>query len=330
MTIEKGQFTNEAALIRAKGSRKKIQQEKRLYDLGATEESIGQITSVIGYFDEMEYSKTIPARDEFYKRIIAISQGVRVPLVVFNCLDFSWQEAEQAYPSATILDDTSYAISAYFRQAIQETVDALENLSEGGGVDLCIIVPDSELFDTRVFPFAQTLNERIAVGEKVKSGISQNFSDNSFLANAVMYWSEYCNRYGLLTPAKYTTMSADRLRKTRFADSQNSRERNIYQTLQKQTAGSVQYFVNNGLKPAYVEYDIPFREREERTLWYCAMYMGEGKALADSGAIVLNLEDLRVRKWYNIGSNDRLPIITPVNPNDYYRWRNAIKSELSS
>lgn len=311
--------------------KRQAQEETRLRTLGATDVTLPSITSVLKYLDGREFSRTIPARDELLKRLVGLTQGQTVPLVVFNCLGFVWQEKSGSYPTATILDDSESSICRYFEQQIGETVNVLGSLSPRGNsaVDLCAIIPDSELFDTRVFPFLQPFEERVEIATKVKLELSErlaNFPTDT--GNPVMFWSEYCQKYELASPMEFTAENADRLKKAGFAGDSNPGERNIYKALRKQVEDSGQYLTKNGLDYPYVAYGIPSGEREERTLWYCAMYMGEGQALSESRALVLNFEDLRVGRWFNIGSLDKLPIITPVNPSEYYQWRNSRKEPI--
>lgn len=304
--------------------RRNAQVDRRLQSLGATEGSIGAINAALAHFDGKEFRKTIPARDVLIERMVDLTKGKRVPLAIFNCLDFDWEQFSGTYPRARILSDTNVSIVDYFQQLVQEDVAALEKLvpkGSSGGVDLCIIIPDSELFDDRVFPFAQTVEERKRIAARVKTDLSTKLSSfQTGRKNPVMFWSEYCKKYGLQSPTQYTASSANRL--LGAATSNDRREKDLFSSVTKQMRHSKDHFKNKGMPSTYVEYDIPTQEMLQRIIWYCAMYMGEGRALADSKAIVLNLEDFRVGKWYNIGSSDSLPIVTPVNPNEYYQWRN--------
>lgn len=310
-----------------KALRRTAQVERRLKSLGATEDSIRAINTTLAYFDNKEFKRTIPARDVLMQRMVDLTQGQKVPLVIFNCLDFDWEPSPGAYPRAKILDDTSTSIVGYFQNSVKADIAALEKLvpnDSDGGIDLCVIIPDSELFDERVFPFAQTTDERIRLAEKVKIDLSEKF--NGFQTeqkSPVMFWSEYCKTYDLQFPADYTENCANQLVNAGTAESQ--REKDLFVSILKQQKSSKSHFMNKGMSYPYLEYDIPSQEMLSRITWYCAMYMGEGQALAESNAIVLNLEDFRVGKWYNIGSSDTLPIVTPVNPSDYYQWRNQRK-----
>src|SRR6266403_786660 len=90
-----------------KALRRAAQVEKGLRSLGATEENIGAINTALAYFDGKEFRKTIPARDALMERMVDLTKGQRVPLVIFNCLDFDWEPSPGAYPRARILDDSS-------------------------------------------------------------------------------------------------------------------------------------------------------------------------------------------------------------------------------
>lgn len=318
--ISQGTFTDASTV-----HPKRISQEERLLEsLVADPETLGAIRGALSYFDINEFRKTIPARDGLIKRLADLANGERVPVVVFNCLDFTWQKAPGEYPKAFILDDTSTSICDYFKGQLRESVDALKALSlraDNDGVDLCVIIPDSELFDERVFPFIQSVEERTKIAEQVKTELSQKFEGFQDGPNPVMLWSEYCIRYGLQPPTSYTGNSVSLLLNAKDATN-NQQARNLFRSVLKQQESSRDYFINKGLGIGYVAYEIPPQEMLERIIWYCAMYMGEGQALAESHGIVINFEDFRVGKWYNIGSSNRLPIVTPVDPNEYYRWRN--------
>jgi hypothetical protein len=304
--------------------RRMTQEERLLGSLVTSPEVMGAIVGILSYFGDKEFRKTIPARDSFIKRLVSLTNGERVPVVVFNCLDFTWKKVPGEYPKAVILDDTSTSICDYFQQQMRDSVNALNALSpraDAGGVDLCIIIPDSELFDERVFPFLQSETERTEIAEQVKADLSRKFDGFQGGANPVMFWSEYCAKYSLQSPFSYTGNNASLLFNAKDSDG-DEQGRNLFRSVLRQQANSKDHFINKGLGTGYVEYEIPPEEMLERIIWYCAMYMGEGQALAESNGIVINFEDFRVGKWYNIGSSNRLPIITPVNPNEYYRWRN--------
>lgn len=310
-------------------SRKINQLDRLLGSLGARTEEGFAIKTVIDYFEAREFKKTIPGKDYLARRLVDLTQGKRIPLVVFNCLDFSWVKSIGEYPRAVILDDTSTSIVDYFQEELQSSINALNALSPNndGGVDVCIIVPDSELLDERVFPFTQSEDERTEIALKVKAVLSERFKKlQKKRRNPVMLWSEYCRRYGLQSPTTYTANNASIVLTIAETGGRNEKEKNLLRSILKQRDHSREHFINKGLVSGYVQYDIPSQEMLERIIWYCAMYMGEGQALAESDAIVLNFEDFRVGKWYNIGSSDKLPIITPVNPNNYYAWRKQQKS----
>src|SRR3989344_7935420 len=117
---------------RFKEEKRFAQQERRLRSLGATDATIKPITGVLSYLDTQEFSRTIPARDTLYQRLIDLTEGKTLPLVVFNCLDFTWEEDPGRYPKATILDDTSTSIANYFENILEDTSKVLGSLSPQG------------------------------------------------------------------------------------------------------------------------------------------------------------------------------------------------------
>ncbi len=119
----------------------------------------------------------------------------------------------------------------------------------------------------------------------------------------------------LLAPAQYTTDAAEKIDTDPF--------------LAKKAAGQIKaserYLMQHGIKKDDIA-DIPKEVVAERIKWYLAMYTGEGMALAQLQALMLNFEDGRVPAWYRRGADETLPILTPANPNDFYSWRREVKA----
>ncbi len=272
------------------------------------------IPFVLYNLGELEYGKKpLPAQEELAARLQELADGRIVPLVVFNCLDFTWIPAGAKYPKSIVSGDASTSICRYSQDAIEIIRLDLETL---GNPNLQIVVPDSELFDDRVFSFAQPKEEREIIAATVKSELSEVLAELNRPNNPVTLWSEYCQSQGLLSPQSYTTANYERLQ----------RDPQLQRRVREQVRDSKRYFEKNGIFSQYLQ---KVREEDlfDRTTWYLAMYMGEGQALHDSGAIVINLEDRRVPTWFQRGANGELPIITPVDSAEFYRWRRTINSE---
>ncbi len=254
--------------------------------------------------------KPIPARDELEKRLAELTQGRSVPVVVFNCLLPTWRQPfMREYPQTDFSFDADTAICKYFQDDIGLTLLGLQDL---GTPDLNIVIPDSELLDERVFSFAQTRQERLELGSDSKAALSAMLTGLDNPEDAVKLWSEYCCRQSVRTPAEYTEENYRRIQS----------DPNLIKKVQGQIKDSTQHFQKNcGIDMSKAN---P-KEVLDRTTWYLAMYMGEGQALLESRAIVLNLEDSRVPAWFQRGANNQLPILTPVNSKDFYDWRKEIK-----
>lgn len=268
------------------------------------------IPFVLYNLGELEYGKKLlPAQEELAARLQELAEGRQVPLVVFNCLDFTWKPAGLKYPESIVFGDATTSICLYSQDAIEVVRLDLEVL---GNPDLKIIIPDSELFDDRVFSFAQPKEEREMIAKKFKAELAEVVIDLEKSNSPVTLWSEYCQLQGLRSPQSYTSENYERIQ----SDPQ------LQKRVREHVKDSRQYFQKNGI---FSEYLAKVREEEffDRTAWYLAMYMGEGQALSDSRAIVINLEDRRVPSNFQIGADGKLPILTPVDSAEFYRWRRS-------
>lgn len=274
---------------------------------------LDSVNQVFSFFQSMEVNgQPIPAQEQFKARLQELQNGRQVPVVVFNCLDFKWIRDPNKYPQSVILENTDTAICKFFGANIAMFMNKLKTL---GTPQLNIIVPDSELFDTRPFSFKQDESARLQIASTVLENLPKELSViDSVFDDSVTFWSEYCRKNNLLSPFGYTSINMGRIRNDNM----------LMQKVRKQATDSKKYFITRGLDPGYVE--TIEDEILKKTLAYLAMYAGEGQALADSKAIVINLEDLRVPTWFQRGANEELPILTPVNPTTYYKWRNQRKA----
>lgn len=253
--------------------------------------------------------RPLPAKDELEARLVELAEGREVPLVVFNCLDFSWKPVSQrGYPLSVVSCNPETAICRFYQDYIGVTLLELQSL---GTANLNVIVPDSELLDERVFSFAQTREERLTIAQSSKTALSSTLTELENPEQAITLWSDYCIQQSLRTPFEYTTENYQKIQ----SDSK------LQKKVQDQVKDSGRYFEKSGIDVSNVD---P-KEIFERTSWYLAMYMGEGQALLESRAIVLNLEDSRVAAWFQRGADSKLPILTPVNANDFYTWRKKVQ-----
>ncbi|MDE2026777.1 MAG: hypothetical protein KGJ07_09900, partial [Patescibacteria group bacterium] len=245
------------------------------------------------------------------QRVSELAQGKKIPVVIFNCIDFTWEANKQSYPKARASSDTSNAITSFFGQDITKVMSTLQTL---GNAELVVVVPDSELLDSRAFSFAQEPQDRKSVGEQIKQGLERNLQQIfDQVGGRVVYWSEYCAENGLPSPLSYTAANFERIQANP----------KLEKKVRDQVKDSRKYFERLGLPKEQID-QIPQEEIETYVRWYLAMYAGEGEALADANALVLMPEDGRVPAWFvrgAEGAGKELAMIRPVNPLDYFQGR---------
>lgn len=268
------------------------------------------VTCTLYNLEQLEQTgKPLPAKDALEARLVELTEGREVPLVVFNCLDFSWKPAlKRGYPLSVVSCNPETSICRYYQDYIGVTLLELQAL---GTPRLNVIIPDSELLDERVFSFAQSREERVATSLSAKSTLSSTLTELDDPEQAVTLWTEYCIQQSLKSPFEYITENYRNIQT----------DPRLQKKVQDQVKDSRSYFEKSDIDLDRVN---P-KEIFDRTCWYVAMYMGEGQALLESRAIVLNLEDSRVAAWFQRGADSRLPILTPVNANDFYAWRKGVK-----
>lgn len=262
--------------------------------------------------EQMERTgKELPAKDEFKIRLLELTEGRKVPIPIFNCLDFSWRPSKKkGYPQSVVSCNTNLSICKFYQDDIGIVKLELEIL---GTPDVKVVVPDSELLDSRIFSFAQSREERIAIAQNSRISLADQITELGNPTEVVILWSEFCEQQGLKTPLDYTSENYARIKS----------DPKLQRKVKDQVRDSRKYMERNGVSLEGVREDVVF----DRTAWYLAMYMGEGQALYESRAICLNLEDRRVPTWFQIGANGKLPILTPVNPNVFYTWRKSVVGE---
>ncbi|TSC86877.1 MAG: hypothetical protein G01um10147_752 [Microgenomates group bacterium Gr01-1014_7] len=249
--------------------------------------------------------RPLPAREELKSRLIELAESRSVPVVVFNCLNPDWRPgSKRDYPKAAFSFNPETSICRYYQDYVAITLLALQDL---GTPNLNIVIPDSELLDERVFSFAQSKEERIDTSLSAKSALSSVLTELDNPEQAVTLWSEYCAGQSLKTPFEYTTENYRRIQS----------DPGLQKKVQDQIKDSARFFDKKGVNFKKIDPRVIY----ERIAWYEAMYMGEGQALLESGAIVLNFEDSRIAAWFQRGADSKLPILTPVNANDFYAWR---------
>lgn len=282
---------------------KSIDDWETLIDLGADPNAIPQILKVEKDLKQIEFYRTLSPRMALLRRLAELSVGRTVPVTVFNCFSFQWTTNPNSYPSCSILPDTDTAISLYYQDNIRLLRQQLTRI---GNPDFTLIIPDSEALDDRLWPFTQSLAERVSVINKVKNNLQAQLPDMP-----VFFWSEFCNLSSLNSPVEYTTTSYEKI----------TTDPLLAQKVERSLDNERRFFGTDlGFKTAN---KISESLLYEKYLWYCAMYCGEGRALSQAGALVLNFEEITVPRWFQIGADSQLAIITPVQDiNIYYQWKN--------
>lgn len=245
-------------------------------------------------------------------RLNDLVNGEKVSVPVMNCIDFKWQAVPGRYPESTLNTNTDTSIAVFSKPTIEEILSDLRRL---GDPRLSVIVPDSEIFDDRVFSYAQGFEQRQSAAAVIETGLAERFGSVPGADQPVTRWSRYCAVYELKKPEDYTTEAQEKIKGNP----------SLLSKVNRQIKDSKGYLTQHGIKEEDIA-DIPPAEVAERILWYLSMYTGEGIALKDNQALMLNFEDGRVPAWYDRGADGSLPILTPVNPNIFYSWRKEIKA----
>ena len=231
-------------------------------------------------------------------------------VVVFNCIDFKLKksydlEQNARYPEAYPIVDNPLHIAEWYQQDLKQILDTVQ-LS--GPTNLTILVPDSE-FNRKVMNFPDSDEVLSQKAQLLKKGITEKLgdlvSDDRVRVETI---TEYCKRYNLPSPAEVTDVMYERI----TGDPKLMKK--IREAEKKDVRG---YFMSKGLPKDYVDSLSP-AELQDRLAWYYAMYMAEGKLLADGNTMMIDVESNgRVRAWMERGSEGQLPIITAVNTATY-------------
>jgi hypothetical protein len=273
------------------------------------------IFDVLTHFDKKEKlssNKPIPARDVFIQRLKELQEGKPIDIICFNCIDFRFQPNGTKYPQAFPSDDTRTVLAECYIEELDATLNQLQTL---GNPNVAIIIPDSELLDENVFNFGQKINKRLEIRDQIQSSLEKKFSKKDA---KVSLWSEFLKNTGLPSPSNYTERSLPLV----MGKYQNK--------LHKMYAETKAYLKSKGLSQNQINQINPV-EMTVKNAWYLAMYAGEGAAMKDLNAIVLNFEnDGKVTTWYQRGAmgseykTEVLPIITPADTKKFKPWKETI------
>lgn len=276
-----------------------------------------KVSDVINFFSTVEQStKGIRGKETLQERLTALTNGERVPIIFFNCISFSYSENELCgYPLAIPQTETETSNVNFYRNDVRTIVRMLQTL---GNPDVRVIVPDSE-FDTRVMNIPFSMEQTDEASLRIKTSLQERLD---ILPVTINLLSEFNAEYGLTSPEYYTEQNYLKIKK-------EGGIKKKYITSEKE------YFRRQNISETYIA-SLTDDVIQERVSWYFGMYAGEGQALRDSKAIVINLEDDdRVATWLTRGATQDLkdktqsplPILTPVNTKDCVQWK-RIKAEL--
>lgn len=130
-----------------------------------------EVEYVLFNLEQMERTgKELLAKDELKTRLAELAEGRKVPIPIFNCLDFSWRPSKKKeYPQSVVSCNTNLSICKFYQDDIGIVKLELEIL---GTLDVKVVVPDSELLDSRIFSFAQSGEERIAIAQNSRIALA--------------------------------------------------------------------------------------------------------------------------------------------------------------
>jgi hypothetical protein len=256
-------------------------------------------------------SRGIIGENALVARLGELTQGSSVPLVIFNCIGFEFSE-NGSYPQATPLMDAP-SIAQFYARDITNIVNMLQQVGEP---DVSILVPDSEL-DTRVLNIPMRDDELVVTRDALKGTLTDTLRNLPFKVELL---SEYAKRFGLEDPKTYTESNYKKIKQ----------EKKIKKS---HVASERDYFRGREMSESYLS-GISDEVIADRLAWYFGMYAGEGQMLAESRAIIVNLEDDgRVSSWLARGAaqnfgktvDSPLPILTPVQTKDFVKLRRTRK-----
>lgn len=269
---------------------------------GVLPENIPNIIKAYKSLEQMEFFKSAFNQEALINILIRLANGESVPIPIFNCLSLSWDKKGKKYPSVTISSDDIISIARFNRKNIRLVQNILYTI---GNPEFYIVIPDSEIFDERVWAFSQSAEERTQIAINLRISMQIAFPNIP-----IIYWSDYCKKYQLKNPNTYTEENYLRIKS-------NPALMTIVMKSLNDTRAYLAGYI--GEKSAF---EISQEELLEKTLWYFAMYAGEGQALADSQGLSLNFEEGNVPKWFQIGACEKLAIISPSkNIYEFYQWK---------
>lgn len=304
-------------------SRKAIKQALN----GRVEEDLanGSIAEVVNWFKSKRRRRWILEQDEkrsneklLIDDLDKFSKGKPTDFIVWNCLDFEWEQEPQGdYPPCRISNNLETSIALYSLPRLKQVI---EQLSAIGNPTIIPMIPSSEATYESMWSYLQSRGEREQVVDTAVSGLNQKLQETEFTDSVrieVKRWDEYLKSRGVTKePEEYSKEGEQRIWESSDIDRVTNEAVN----------NGIEYFGRFGIEVN------PDKIAPKRIRYY-GMYEGEGNAMTDVrkngiGVIVINFEELRVSKMALRGAKGKLPIITPVTDeemNAYYKWENEMK-----
>lgn len=275
------------------------------------------VISTIEWFKKQRRRKWLRGGNEqlLASDLMAFSQGQPTEFLIWNCLEFKWQQAPAGEkPPCTIKNSLDTSIVLYFQSKIEEVIRRLSLL---GDFKVAVLVPSSEATFEDTWAYTQPRQERETVINKAVDDLNNRLQSFSVPDNAsitAVRWDEYLLDKGIQKlPDEYSREGEQKIRRLPgFLDLQS-----------KAVENEVAYFSQFGIR-------VAGETVKNNGIRYYGTYAGEGQAMTDlrkigTNVILLNFEEFRVAEMTALGADNGACIITPVNHKSmgtYYKFQN--------
>jgi len=243
------------------------------------------------------------------------SQWQPTDFILWNCFLFNWEQNPMGgNPLCTITNRLDTSIVWYFRERIQQMAEKLSLL---GKPNLIILTPTSEATYDDIWNYTQTRQEKEEMINSSTQDLNVNLQTLTLPAGTTiqaMRWDQYLiNRGVARKPDDYSLTGAELIQRLPN-----------YQTIQQEAIrNELAYFQQYGIR-------VDKNTIVNNGIKYYGVYAGEGLALLGvkqlgTNVVLINLEEFRVAEMTALGSNNQIPIVTPVSHSEmmnYYRFQN--------
>lgn len=277
------------------------------------------VTETINWFKQQRSKKWLRGTDEqtLARNLADFSQGKPTDFVLWNCFEFEWlhNPNPSEKPLCIVTNKLNTSIVLYFQERIK---DMATKLSWLGKPNFTVLIPSSEATYGDVWNYLQSPGER---QQMINSSVTElNAALTTQLVTEgikieAMRWDDYLTSRGVSkTPDDYSLEGDKLIRQLP----------NFSKIQQEAITNEISYFRQRGIEinPELVA---------ENGIKYYGAYCGEGMGLLDikqtgRNIIMINLEEFRVAEMTALGSNNQIPIVTPVSHLEmmnYYGYQNA-------